>query len=625
MRGKGRHSIKETSSYMLKVIDYVDGIFREANFPECGKGFGFRVMKMNIFNSSTKGYQYTDLERKFDYLKFLQVFGEDDENDNACHGHIFTQQSFTHEGYSVLGLAYLANPDMNKVGGVCSRSKSRGMAFSKNVGWTTFLLGKTIVSDLQGTLVTAHEFGHSWGSSHDPDTNEECSPKSSNLGKYLMYPISVSGRDKNNNYFSPCSLIAIDSVLHEKANCFVTKKQAFCGNFLVEDDEECDAGISYASDDGSKCCDRNCKLKPKAVCSNANHACCTEDCQIISDTSYPCYLPREDDCFETTFCDGTHRTCPAFKTKPSGSPCSLKGQCQNGVCIPFCKLHNYDPCMCDDMSNGCKWCCIYKNGTCAPLVIRDNFTLLPAGTFCVGGICDDNGICLESMSGIVARLWELLDLSSPGAFVRFMQNNFVSTIIILTLFLWFPASCYICYLDRRAKDERLKILREVVEEVSGGKIPGLTAPMTVPDSHDKKMLRENIRRLTIEVNNSLPSDSPPYNSKEQTSAESQTASKHEHEPKHEAKDEPEQEHKREQTPKQEDELRRAAKAAKHSKRKLRRSRSRSLEHTDEHMPEHRDEPTTGHKHGRKRKSKQILQDAGMNSEENDFFRDQPAF
>ena len=35
----------------------------------------------------------------------------------------------------------------------------------------------------------------------------------------------------------------------------------FCGNGKLEEDEECDAGYY-----GDNCCDKNCKLKPGAIC-----------------------------------------------------------------------------------------------------------------------------------------------------------------------------------------------------------------------------------------------------------------------------------------------------------------------------------------------------------------------
>jgi len=38
--------------------------------------------------------------------------------------------------------------------------------------------------------------GHNWGSEHDGD---ECSPSGSEGGKYLMYPYTVNGLDRNNN------------------------------------------------------------------------------------------------------------------------------------------------------------------------------------------------------------------------------------------------------------------------------------------------------------------------------------------------------------------------------------------------------------------------------------------
>lgn len=54
----------------------------------------------------------------------------------------------------------------------------------------------------EADLVTAHEFGHNWGSEHDPDI-PECSPAASHGGSYLMYTYSVSGYDVNNKVIDP--------------------------------------------------------------------------------------------------------------------------------------------------------------------------------------------------------------------------------------------------------------------------------------------------------------------------------------------------------------------------------------------------------------------------------------
>jgi len=41
--------------------------------------------------------------------------------------------------------------------------------------------------------------GHNWGSPHDPEIeSRQCAPAASSGGKYIMYPISVTGSDKNN-------------------------------------------------------------------------------------------------------------------------------------------------------------------------------------------------------------------------------------------------------------------------------------------------------------------------------------------------------------------------------------------------------------------------------------------
>lgn len=47
----------------------------------------------------------------------------------------------------------------------------------------------------QATITTAHEFGHNWGSEHDPDT-DNCAPSTSDGGRFIMYPSAVSGYEK---------------------------------------------------------------------------------------------------------------------------------------------------------------------------------------------------------------------------------------------------------------------------------------------------------------------------------------------------------------------------------------------------------------------------------------------
>lgn len=50
----------------------------------------------------------------------------------------------------------------------------------------------------EADLVTTHELGHNFGAEHDPDGLAECAPNEDQGGKYVMYPIAVSGDHENN-------------------------------------------------------------------------------------------------------------------------------------------------------------------------------------------------------------------------------------------------------------------------------------------------------------------------------------------------------------------------------------------------------------------------------------------
>lgn len=50
----------------------------------------------------------------------------------------------------------------------------------------------------EADLVTTHELGHNFGAEHDPDNIAHCAPSDDHGGKYVMYPIAVSGDHVNN-------------------------------------------------------------------------------------------------------------------------------------------------------------------------------------------------------------------------------------------------------------------------------------------------------------------------------------------------------------------------------------------------------------------------------------------
>lgn len=46
--------------------------------------------------------------------------------------------------------------------------------------------------------MTTHELGHNFGAEHDPDNIAHCAPSDDRGGKFVMYPIAVSGDHVNN-------------------------------------------------------------------------------------------------------------------------------------------------------------------------------------------------------------------------------------------------------------------------------------------------------------------------------------------------------------------------------------------------------------------------------------------
>lgn len=46
--------------------------------------------------------------------------------------------------------------------------------------------------------MTTHELGHNFGAEHDPDDLPDCAPPEDQGGKFVMYPIAVSGDHPNN-------------------------------------------------------------------------------------------------------------------------------------------------------------------------------------------------------------------------------------------------------------------------------------------------------------------------------------------------------------------------------------------------------------------------------------------
>ena len=209
----GGSNSKTTVNYLISLIDrvhkiYEDTVWRDTMDSGGFSGMGFIIKKIVVHRKPTTVREgevhYNMFRSSWDVRNLLEVFSREYTHKDFCLAHLFTDIKF--EG-GILGLAYVGSPRRNSVGGICTPE------YFKN-GYTLYLnsglsssrnhYGQRVITR-EADLVTAHEFGHNWGSEHDPDI-PECSPSASQGGSYLMYTYSVAGYDVNNKKFSPCSL-----------------------------------------------------------------------------------------------------------------------------------------------------------------------------------------------------------------------------------------------------------------------------------------------------------------------------------------------------------------------------------------------------------------------------------
>lgn len=452
-RGMGNGDYQKTAGYLISQLDQINQIYNRQEFGSCGLGFEFEIREIRIHNefsdSSDSKYLYNS-NIELNTTMLLETFSRDRSFEAFCLAHLFTHTGFEN---GVLGLAYIGSPRSGALGGICSPSYFKdGWQMFLNTGWSSSLnrYNRKLLS-AEASIVTAHEFGHNWGSEHDPDTNE-CSPRG---GKYIMYTYSVAGRDENNKLFSPCSRRSIGAVLRNKAqSCFSKKTGAFCGNYKLEPGEECDEGPEDAASSLTVSCCNKCKLKhPTFQCSDTNHQCC--DGCMFAPSFKPCSGEQDFGCKSASRCSGYDATCTPAENKENGTVCLDFGKCVNGKCLSICEYNNLLPCICDTITDSCKWCCKNRdlNAVCEPYRTR---TFLPIGTPCMQGQCDAKGICVkQEMHNTIQRLWKIIENINANSLVMFMRANIVGTVIILSLIIWIPVSCLVSHLDNE-QSQKLK-------------------------------------------------------------------------------------------------------------------------------------------------------------------------
>ncbi|XP_008849779.1 disintegrin and metalloproteinase domain-containing protein 1b-like, partial [Nannospalax galili] len=172
-----------------------------------------------------------------------------------------------------------------------------------------------------------HELGHNLGIQHDLPA---C------LCKDRHFCLMHENITKESG-FSNCSSVYFHRFLQDhKGACLFNKpwsqshqsrkrREAQCGNGVVEAGEECDCGSDC---ENNNCCEENCHLKETAQCSN--EPCCSR-CQFK--TKGQTCRHANGECDLPEYCTGTSATCPENRLVQDGSKCHGSFLCSHGQCM----------------------------------------------------------------------------------------------------------------------------------------------------------------------------------------------------------------------------------------------------------------------------------------------------
>uniref|UniRef100_A0A480NR39 Disintegrin and metalloproteinase domain-containing protein 17 preproprotein n=1 Tax=Sus scrofa TaxID=9823 RepID=A0A480NR39_PIG len=232
----GRGEESTTTNYLIELIDRVDDIYRNTSWDNAGfKGYGIQIEQIRILKSPQEvkpGERHYNMAKSYpneekdawDVKMLLEQFSFDiaEEASKVCLAHLFTYQDFD---MGTLGLAYVGSPRANSHGGVCPKAYYSPIG-KKNIYLNSGLTstknyGKTILTK-EADLVTTHELGHNFGAEHDPDGLAECAPNEDQGGKYVMYPIAVSGDHENNKV---CTLWSFNGLERKRPRLIIMRAQ----------------------------------------------------------------------------------------------------------------------------------------------------------------------------------------------------------------------------------------------------------------------------------------------------------------------------------------------------------------------------------------------------------------
>ncbi|KAL7988046.1 hypothetical protein Chor_006965 [Crotalus horridus] len=395
-KNMGRGEESTTINYLIELIDRVDDIYRNTSWDNAHfKGYGIQIEQIIVHSEP----ENVSLKQKH----YNMAKSQPDEEKDAWE----VKQLL--EAYGPIGI-----------------SEKASSLFRRN-------------NLMQVQAGQKHE--------HDPDSMPECAPTEDQGGKYVMYPIAVSGDHENNKMFSNCSKASILQTIQAKApECFKERTNKVCGNSRVDEGEECDPGLLNLQND--LCCTSDCKLKPNAKCSDRNSPCCKR-CQFES-ADKKCQEAINATCKGESYCTGNSSDCPPPWNALDDTICVDMGKCKDGECVPFCEWMHLRSCACNETDNSCKICCRNETGRCSPYRnASQNFLYLRKGKPCTVGFCDMNGKCDKRVQDVIERLWVFIDQLSINTFGKFLADNIVGSVLVFSLLFWIPLSILVHCVDKK--------------------------------------------------------------------------------------------------------------------------------------------------------------------------------
>ncbi|XP_045475366.1 disintegrin and metalloproteinase domain-containing protein 10-like isoform X2 [Harmonia axyridis] len=346
---------------VMLSINVVNSVFRSTDFDGDGTpdNIGFIIKYLVVIQNEDSPYNYIPLysEDPVSPRFYLAHFAQYLILREVCLGILFTAQSFQD---NVLGVSYSAvseNDISNEIiGGICQRPFTSYM-LSLNAVAVSYISTQGLYLP-QGTIDTCltHELGHAFGCRHDrksdPGYNEE----------YIMSSHTLPGTNVKNFQFSPMSKKHLVMTVPKKGHCMLKSTEAFCGNGIREQGEECDCGGKYLCQSTDPCCIPSgmhgaCQINRAEghECHPSQGFCCTSQCKYenLENIGVECHL--------------INRTCPC---DVGNCECGIGGRCLGNECqSEECVRIDAKECDCPAslFEDSCSICCLVNpGGSCLP-------------------------------------------------------------------------------------------------------------------------------------------------------------------------------------------------------------------------------------------------------------------